>query len=124
LEELRSGHWVSDHKETGYTGTKGRPKSASTYFATSAGIVGELEFRLERAGIDGLMLEVLYGFEFADMRHVANCLNVEERAIQKRAETALAYVSGWHRKKQSYKSYCYNSRRYKLMKGGKTNAEK
>ncbi len=45
--------WPPDGKETGYTGTSGKPVGYHAPFETFRCIIGELNYRLKRCGQDG-----------------------------------------------------------------------
>ena len=64
----------------------------------------EIEARLEKCGLDGLVLLAIecWGESEASM---ANYFRMPEWSIRKRAKNALRYISGWKRKKQSYKEF-------------------
>jgi len=111
LPLLRSGSYPRNPKETGYTDSaiNQRQVKASASFELSASIAAELDIRLQRAGVDGLLLEFLYAFDPADelfvIEHIAQCLNLERREVTQRIRNALYFVSGQDRKKTTYARY-------------------
>lgn len=118
LEILRSGCWPPEYKETGYSGSKTTQKRRAP-FDTPACILSELEKRIERAGIDGILLEFVYSTDSQDRlsleSHIASAMRLELRAIERRVEAALRYVCGEKRKYRSYKEFREHkkaSRRY------------
>ena len=111
LPTLRNGSYPRNPKETGYTdaGISQRQFRRGAKFETPAIIAAELDVRIQRAGVDGLMLEFLYSGDYADelfvIEHMAIMLGVDRREIARRIQNALRYVSGNGRKKTSYKEY-------------------
>lgn len=89
LPELREGHWPAD-------------PAGSGYYEIPAGIAAEIEDWLEKCGIDGLILLAIecWGESEASL---AKYLRIPPWSIKKRAKRALRYISGWERKRQSYK---------------------
>ena len=61
LTTLRNGVWPSSYKESGYTDKAIGKKQVNTQapFIKAASIAAELDLRIQRAGVDGLMLEFL-----------------------------------------------------------------
>jgi len=119
LPMLRNGVYPRNPKESGYTDAGIVPKKqtkAGAKFEIPAGLAAELEIRIQRAGVDGLMLEFLYAFEPADelfvMEHMAQCLNLSRKEVNQRIRNALYYVSGDKRKTGSYSQYIKDNPRY------------
>lgn len=124
LPLLRNGSYPRNPKlsDSGYTdtGIKSKQFKAGAAFEVPAGIAAELDIRIQRAGVDGLMLEFLYAFEPADelfvIEHIAQCLNLEKGEVQQRIRNALYYVSGKDRKTTSYSKYIKDNPRYLKVK--------
>ena len=109
LPLLRTGSWPPDFKETGYTGSKKRTINHRAYFETPVAIAGELDWRLESVGIDGIMLEFVASSDTDDRlqleQHLAVALRTDINSIDRRINQALKYISGFHRKSRSYKAF-------------------
>lgn len=108
LATIRTGSWPSDHKESGYTGSKGKTNKRAP-FDTPACVFAELEKRIELAGIDGILLEFYYSQEVEDQLslqdHIAQAMRLDLDTIDRRIEQALRFVSGYHRKSRNYKQF-------------------
>jgi len=65
-------------------------------------MAAEVEYRLEKCGLDGLLLEAIEGWGKSE-QSLAKYLGIPTWSVRKRAKNALRYISGWGRKKQSYK---------------------
>ncbi len=92
-ELLRSGKWPPEPKSTGYTdpGIRRKGVKREPAFVKPAVIIGEIDWRIKRTGVDGklLLAEVDAGYElFSD-----------------EAWRALNYISGWKRKRMSYMAW-------------------
>jgi len=101
LDTIRKGDWPNEHRETGYAGGKNKSHSHSAYYEKSIQISAELLQRIEKSWPDSalLMLSVAYG----DIRQVmANGERQDIGRIQRRINSALAYISGRKRKSRSY----------------------
>ncbi len=119
---LRNGVWPPSHKESGYVGEPYKKRvSHEGSFVKAASIAAELDYRIEKCGVDGLMLEFLYAFDSADelfvMEHMAQCLNLERKEVTQRIRNALYFVSGVGRKTGIYSQYIKDGRRYLKVKG-------
>jgi len=121
LATLRNGVWPASHKESGYVG-EARSKNVSheAKFIKAASIAAELDLRIQKAGLDGLMLEFLYAFEPDDelfvIEHMAQCLNLEVKEVSRRVRNALYFVSGAKRKRTTYSQYQRDNRAYFKVK--------
>lgn len=109
LSIIRTGSWPSDHKETGYTGSKKRTINHRAYFETPVSVSAELDWRLECCGLDGILLEFIYSSDADDKvwlaNHVALAMNDSLESIEKRIGTALRFCCGYKRKNRSYKNF-------------------
>ena len=114
LSMLRDGSYPVNPKETGYSEVGGRPDyKPGAKFEIAAGIAAELDIRLQKAGVDGLLLEFLYSLEPNDelfiIEHIAQCLHVERKEVSQRIHNALHFVSGPDGKAGSYKEYIHQN---------------
>ena len=121
VQMLRDGQWPPSHKESGYVGeAHSKQVSHEGKFIKAASIAAELDLRIQKAGLDGLMLEFLYAFEPDDelfvIEHMAQCLNLEVKEVSRRIRNALYFVSGAERKKGSYKQYVRDNQAYLKVK--------
>ena len=115
LGSLRDGHWPPEASSYidifDITGKKsGRHKAP---FVTPIEYAAEIEARLEKAGLDGLILEAI---ECCDksVASMASYLRMPEWAIEKRCNWALSYIASgparrWHdiskRKGETYQEF-------------------
>jgi len=112
LDLLRQGVYPPDPYTTGYTdepiAKKRKRISRRAYFTIPVELASEVDARLERAGMDGLIVEFVYSAESHDksaiMSHLANMLRTDVKAIERRSQSALAYISGW-KQKRSYREF-------------------
>lgn len=108
LPQLKEGYWPANPAESGYVdlplARKGKARSHRAYFETPAEYAAEIETRLEKAGIDGLILEAIECWD-KSAASMASYFRMPEWSIRKRAKNALRYISGWRRRKQSYKEF-------------------
>ena len=101
---FREGVWPPEPKNTGYTdpGIRRKGVKKEPAFVKPEIIIGEIDWRLERTGVDGklLLAEVDAGYErFSD-----------------EAWTALNFISGWKRKEDTY--VLWKAKRKYRAKGG------
>lgn len=122
LPLLRSGSYPPSGKETGYIdqGIKQQQFKPGAKFELPASIAAELDLRIQRAGVDGLLLEFLYAFEPQDelfvIEHIAQCLHFERKEVAQRIRNALYFVSGADRKTSSYSQYVKDHYKYLKLK--------
>lgn len=111
LSILRAGEYPPSPKDSGYTDAgSGKPQfRPGGKFEVPASIAAELDVRITKCGIDGLLLEFLYTVEPDDelffLQHIAQALGTDIWDIEKRIKNALNYCSGSKRKTRSYKEY-------------------
>ena len=112
LPMLRDGEYPPNPRDadSGYIKGGGRPLFRSdAKFETPAGLAAELDFRIQRAGLNGLLVELLYSSEPDDevfvIQHIAEALGEDTWAVDKRIDKALSYIAGDNRKKLSYKEW-------------------
>jgi len=95
---LLSGDWPPNPEGSGYIDPKIKTGYASEgYYTKPVGILGEVNYRLKRAGVNGKLLraEILAGLDLSD-----------------ESRSALMYVKGWRRKTISYQRW-ERQRRYR-----------
>ncbi len=123
LPILRLGDFPPNPTETGYVdpATKQRHVSAKAKFQKAADIAAEVDVRLQRAGLDGLLMEFYYSADVEDLlfraEHIAQCLAMPVSDVTKRIRNALFFVSGAKRKAGSYEAFVKGNQRY--LKGSK-----
>lgn len=110
IDTLRNGQWPPEHKESGYVGKSHKKQvSHEGNFVKAACIAAEIDLRLTKAGLDGLLLELLYINEPSDemfvIQHIAYALREDTEEVRKRIKNALTYVSGKERHKRSYSQW-------------------
>jgi len=102
LASLESGHWppeASNYVDTG--GKSGRHKAP---FITSAEYYAEVTDRLEKTGIDGLILEAMESWG-KSVESMSKYFRMPEFSIAKRRKQALGYIASgpgrrWHTTKK------------------------
>ena len=106
LPSIREGYWPAKGNETGYDNTPMRQKHRY-YKAKKENIISiaaELEIRLERTGLDGLLVKAIYCWDDS-YSSLAKHLHCSEDAIDRRVDDAMRYVCGKRRKGRGYKQY-------------------
>ncbi len=110
LSIISAGTWPPEHKETGYTGNKGKAHSHSAHFEIPETIAGEIEARLSRCGLDGLALEFVTRLADGDdvyvIQRIANYQRRPFLQVKDGIKLALRYCRGYHRKHVSYSRFC------------------
>lgn len=116
LPLLRTGVYPPDPTETGYdesrvSGKGGVPK---TPFMRAITVATELDMRLERAGIAGMILELKYTNDNQDdiylNQHIANMLSIPVWRVMNLSTQGMAYVTGKHQKSRSFREFIYHRR--------------
>ena len=95
LPLLKAGYYPPDPASAISPG--GRQFHAGASFETARGIYVELIERLERCGLDGLLLVVKEGLGLDDYE-LGDFLKQPGGKIRKRTNTAMRYISGRNRK--------------------------
>ena len=97
LATLREGYWPQE--ASSYIDIPLGKKTAKhkAYFETPIEYAVEIQVRLERAGLDGLILEAVECWDKSEAS-LANYLRLPEWVIARRKRKALAFVAGWRRK--------------------------
>lgn len=97
LETLRGGHWPPEASSYIDIPIGKRAISKKAGFVTPVEYAAEIDTRLERAGIDGLILEALECWDKSEVS-MAAYFKSQEWVIARRRRRALAFVAGWRRK--------------------------
>jgi hypothetical protein len=79
-------------------------------FETPVGLAAEVEIRLDRCGLDGVILKAVVMWGEAPDR-LAKGLKMEYQDVLRRQERALQYISGWRRRRITYKDFCSHQNR-------------
>ena len=96
LSELREGYWPTDAAHYDLHIGKGTVQRKA-YFEVPEDYAAEIEIRLERAGLDGLVLLCIECWEMG-RESLGSYLGVSEWVIGRRRRRALTFVAGWRRK--------------------------
>ena len=111
---LRRGESITYHKESGYTTaplSRGRINQKAK-FIDSAETYVEVTSRIEKCGLDGLLLEMAYSQGSSDIdndrfsieQHIANALHIDINEVDRRIQDALKYASNLE-KKRTYQQF-------------------
>lgn len=90
LKELGEGQWPESIKASDLPWVN-KPLRSEGYFAKAAAIAGEVSWRLSKTGVDGKLLQAE-----VETGH-------DELAYE--ARRALNFISGFRRRRQSYKTW-------------------
>ena len=112
---LREGYWPKEPVTSGYTELPSIRKKGGKegYFIKPIETIAEIETRLEKCGIDGLILEAIECWGKTD-ESLSKYLGMPVWSILKRAKNALRYIASgparrWHttpkRKAQTYREF-------------------
>lgn len=93
LELLEKGQWPPEHKETGYTGSRGT-RGHRAPFENPSGFAGEVNYRLKTTGEAGEAL----------LDEIQSSITDYE-GLSRPAKRALNYISGWRRRKETYSQW-------------------
>lgn len=107
LVDLRGGRWTPNPEGSHSIdmplirkGKRGKSPSKDPCL-----IAAEVEIRLERCGIDGLILEATVGWGKSD-QSLSKYLGMPVWSVKKRAKRALRYISsGEERERMSYREF-------------------
>ena len=105
LPELRKGDWPVRPEGSSYidqviVGKKRVRRKAP--FIDAGDICGELEHRLERTGLDGLLVEAVYTWD-KSIDILARVASMSVKEVELRMGKALEYITGNRRKREPYK---------------------
>ena len=112
---LMEGRWPADPTPSGYIdlSTIRKKGSKEAYFIRPIEVIAEIETRLEKCGIDGLILEAIECWGKSE-ESLAKYFKMPVWSIRKRRKNALGYVASgpvrrWHdkrkRKSESYQEF-------------------
>ena len=96
LPTLQLGVWPTDFSHYIDQPIGKRTGKKRGYFETPVEYAAEIMIRLERAGLDGLILEAIDCWE-KSVASMAAYFRLQEWTIAKRRKQGLAFVSGWKR---------------------------
>lgn len=97
LPTLKEGYWPIEASSYIDIPIGKKSSKSGAYFETPTQFAAEIETRLERAGIDGLILEAIECWDKSEAS-LAAYLRMPEWVIGRRRRRALAFVAGWRRK--------------------------
>jgi len=124
LPMLRSGAYPPEPSQSGYTDAPTGKKQIKPRapFVIAAETAAELDSRLTQAGLDGLLLELVYGGDNQDrlfmIQHIAIALGTDIKDIDRRLEKVLKYISGWRRKERGFTQWKRHKRGKEKGGGG------
>ena len=107
LPTLKEGYYPPDPVgSSSYvdTGLGKRTVRSRAPFENAELIAGEVEARLARCGLDGLILKALTLWEESP-EYLAKCLGKPVWSIIQRRASALRYIAGWRRKRSTYQEF-------------------
>ncbi len=106
--------WPSDHKETGYSGSKGKGSGHNAPFTTIREVIGELNARLRLCGKAGLFLEYITLIDYGDTDYLTNRLagyhGITPGEVTFLYDMALRFCRGRKRKYVSFEYFCQYTR--------------
>lgn len=108
LPSIREGYWPPDPRrsDTGYCEVPVRQKQRfyKAYRENIISVAAELEMRLEKTGLDGLLAKAVYcwGDSYPSL---AKHLGCPDDDVSRRVEDALRYICGIKRKRYPYRHY-------------------
>lgn len=106
LSALRGGLWPVEEKTTGYTDSSRvqRSRNRHAYFESPCQIAAEVDIRLAQCGMDRYLVEDLCvnGIREDDL---AGKLGLDVEEVNRRVSAVLNYISGWRRKRYSYREW-------------------
>lgn len=92
LDTLRNGQWPQEVSSYIDIQDGGRSASRRAPFATPVEYAAEIESRMERAGIDGLILLAMECWEESE-ESLSNYLKIPVWRIRKKSKMALRYIA-------------------------------
>ena len=121
LAELRLGYWPADASNyIDIPGTRSGLRRAP--FETPIGYAVEIQARLERCGIDGVILEAMESWNKSP-ESMSQYLNIPEWSIRKKRKSALGYVASgparrWRQTKKREAENYHDFKERRTNKGG------
>lgn len=104
LLALDEGQWPPE--PGGYNDVKtGKPEWwRGAYFETPCQFGAEVRHRLEATGSDGLLVLSYYVYD-VDLEYLARLNGLDVHRLSRRIERVLRYMSGWKRKRKTYREW-------------------
>jgi len=105
LPELRKGEYPPNPAGSSYTDIPGKVRAKSgAYYQVVAEVAAEIDMRLSKCGLDGLILEAIESWGVSHER-IAKALSMPVEEVIRRAYWALSYISSgrdmrWHTTKR------------------------
>ena len=111
LPLLKEGLYPPSPHASGYTDalSSRRSRRHNAYFETPCQLAGEVEVRLSRCHRDGLLVEARYLWD-KDDEYLCRCFDLTERELGRCIGRAIRYISGWKRKRRSYREFISHRR--------------
>ncbi len=97
LSALREGHWPKDGSSYFDIPSGKKTGKHRAPFEIAIDYAVEIQVRLERAGLNGLILEAIESWG-KSVTSMVSYLRLSEWVIVKRRKEALGFVAGWRRK--------------------------
>jgi len=97
LPILREGYWPAEASSYIDIPLSKKPGKHKAYFETPIEYAAEIQSRLEKCGLDGLILEAIEGWD-KSIPSMGSYLRMPEWVIGRRRRKALGFVAGWRRK--------------------------
>jgi len=107
LAIFRLGIYPARPNGSGYPDLTPAPKHRTgrgAVFERAGEIAAEIEVRIKRAGFDGFLLEAVYSWDKSE-DELAEVFGMKQRDIRRRISRSLKYISGYRRKRCSYKDF-------------------
>lgn len=109
LPLLRSGSYPRDPTESGYTQAPGkRQVKAKASFIMAAEIASELDWRIQQAGWEGLITEMVYSNlddRYWAMQHIAESLEMDINEVERVTSRVIRYLAGFKRRQRTYSQW-------------------
>lgn len=91
LEEMREGQWPESVRASDLPWVD-KPLNNEAYFTKAAEIAGEVAWRLSKTNTDGKLL--------------VSQVQGGQTELAYEARRALAFISGWRRRRENYRNWC------------------
>lgn len=129
LPMLREGEYPPEPVETGYIDLKisGKGGVKHSPFERAVLIATELDIRLEKAGIAGIILELKYSGDNSNdiymNQHIANMLDMGVDRVIYLSKKGMSYICGKHRKSGTFDEYNWHKKSGSIKNEGSRPAE-
>ena len=104
IDIMRQGIYPPDPRRSGYVDSPGKQNNASATFEKACQLAGEVDARLNRCGIDGLMVRA-YFTGAADESDLARHTHMTVYDVTKHIRSTMSYCVGYRRKGITYKEH-------------------